>query len=106
MTTYYQPAHEPGDCDTCDWVRTTGSSWIEVPAPPDCSQCIELPGGTYNAAAATPGGPKVQANLLTPHAMPHAPAIEGTVARLPMPHGAEHAPAVTRPGAGRRPGIG
>ena len=101
MTTYV-PAHPPGTCQTCDMVRAVGGeTWTEAAAPDDCSQCIVLPSATGYPAPA----PVVQANIPTPHAMPHAPAIEGTTARLPKPAGEDHAPAVKRPRAGRRPGM-
>lgn len=105
MTTTYSPAHAPGSCETCDWIRSIDDEWIVVPEPPDCSECVALPGGGHSHDAAPLA---TQAGLAKPAAMHPAtvPALDhGGTVRLPGVADDEgRHPPVTRPRTTRRPG--
>jgi hypothetical protein len=105
VTTTYVPAHAPGTCNTCDWVRSVAPVWAETPAPPDCSECVELPGGGHSHNGPAPLA--TQTGLAKPAAMHPAtvPAIEGVTVHLPSATDSEgRHPPVARPRTTRRPG--
>lgn len=80
-------------------------AWIQAPDPRDCSQCVDVTGQIPGSAVQQASiGPAVQANIPTPHAMPHMPkAVEGAIPRTPGLPGEDSTP-VARPRATRRPG--